>query len=188
MNKNYKNEILKLRANGHNYREIQKILGCSIGTIAYHCGETQKEKNKNRRINNKFRNSICNKVWQFSNRKNDFRSKNQIGKLEKRIYRNLYRFNGESNIMMISVDEILTRINNNPHCELTGLPLDVKDTKSWHLDHKLPVSRGGDNSLENLQILSARANQAKSDLTNEEFIELCKLTLQHNGYSVVKTE
>ena len=39
-----KEEILKLRAQGKNYNEISKILGCSKGTISYHCGDGQKEK------------------------------------------------------------------------------------------------------------------------------------------------
>lgn len=39
-----KEEILKLRAQGKNYNEISKILGCSKGTISYHCGNGQKEK------------------------------------------------------------------------------------------------------------------------------------------------
>ena len=32
-----KAKILKLRAEGKSYRDIQKILGCSKSTIAYHC-------------------------------------------------------------------------------------------------------------------------------------------------------
>ena len=40
-----KDQILKLRDEGKSYREIKRILGCSSSTIAYHCGEGQKEKN-----------------------------------------------------------------------------------------------------------------------------------------------
>lgn len=32
-----KNEILDLRIEGKTYREIQKLLSCSRGTINYHC-------------------------------------------------------------------------------------------------------------------------------------------------------
>ena len=39
-----KQEILKLRAEGKTYDQIQVLLNCSKGTIAYHCGEGQKEK------------------------------------------------------------------------------------------------------------------------------------------------
>jgi transposase len=44
----HKENILKLREQGKSYREIQKILGCSKGTIAYHLGDGQKQKNLTR--------------------------------------------------------------------------------------------------------------------------------------------
>lgn len=40
----HKDEIIRLGKEGKSYREIQKILGCSKGTIAYHLGMGQKEK------------------------------------------------------------------------------------------------------------------------------------------------
>lgn len=45
----HKDEIFRLRGEGKSYREIQKILNCSKGTIAYHLGEGQKEKTAGRR-------------------------------------------------------------------------------------------------------------------------------------------
>ncbi len=44
----HKENILKLRAEGKSYSEIQKALGCSKGTIAYHLGDGQKEKTHKR--------------------------------------------------------------------------------------------------------------------------------------------
>ncbi len=44
----HKENILRLRAEGKSYREIQKELGCSKSTIAYHCGEGQKAKTRYR--------------------------------------------------------------------------------------------------------------------------------------------
>ena len=46
--KDMKEDILKLRNEGKTYNEIQEILGCSKGTISYHCGEGQKEKTNKR--------------------------------------------------------------------------------------------------------------------------------------------
>jgi transposase len=43
-----KDEILKLHADGKSYRQIQAILGCSKGTIAYHLGVGQKDKTRQR--------------------------------------------------------------------------------------------------------------------------------------------
>lgn len=52
-----KEEIIKLRNQGKTYRDIKEELGCSLGTIAFHCGEGQKEKykasNYRRRLRNK---------------------------------------------------------------------------------------------------------------------------------------
>jgi DNA-binding CsgD family transcriptional regulator len=38
--RNLKNEIVQMRNEGKSYREIQKILNCSRGTINYHCRNT----------------------------------------------------------------------------------------------------------------------------------------------------
>lgn len=35
--RNLKNDIIQMRNEGKSYREIQKILNCSKGTINYHC-------------------------------------------------------------------------------------------------------------------------------------------------------
>jgi transposase len=43
-----KEEILKLYSEGKSYRDIQSILGCSKGTIAYHIGAGQREKTRAR--------------------------------------------------------------------------------------------------------------------------------------------
>lgn len=48
-----KEKILNLWAEGKNYDEIKKILGCSKGTISYHCGIGQKEKTQHRQAINR---------------------------------------------------------------------------------------------------------------------------------------
>lgn len=52
-----KEQIIELRKQGKTYREIQKELDCSLGTIAFHCGDGQKlkykEANDRRRIRNR---------------------------------------------------------------------------------------------------------------------------------------
>jgi DNA-binding CsgD family transcriptional regulator len=37
LRRNLKTDIIRLRNEGKSYREIQKILSCSRGTINYHC-------------------------------------------------------------------------------------------------------------------------------------------------------
>lgn len=43
--------------------------------------------------------------------------------------------------------------------------------QGFHIDHKTPVSRGGSNEIDNLQLLCADCNLRKSSLTHEEFLE-----------------
>jgi hypothetical protein len=40
----------------------------------------------------------------------------------------------------------------------------------WHIDHITPRSRGGDNSLDTLQVLRDIVNHAKNSHTEEEFL------------------
>lgn len=41
----------------------------------------------------------------------------------------------------------------------------------YHLDHKIPLSRGGSNSIENIAISCQRCNALKHDKTEKEFAE-----------------
>lgn len=50
MKKTLKEQILELRTKGYSYNQIKAKLGCSKGTIAYHVGVGQKDKNSKRRI------------------------------------------------------------------------------------------------------------------------------------------
>lgn len=55
-------------------------------------------------------------------------------------------------------------------CQLSGWELKPENAS---LDHKMPVSRGGDHAIENLQVLDFRVNKAKGTMTNDEFVEMC---------------
>lgn len=61
-------------------------------------------------------------------------------------------------------------------CGLTGWEL-TPHTAS--LDHRLPVSRGGEHTIANAQVLHEDVNRAKGTLTNEEFISLCRAVVRH---------
>jgi hypothetical protein len=60
-------------------------------------------------------------------------------------------------------------------CALTGKRLD----RTAELDHIIPVSKGGLNHPSNLQWLSPEVNQCKNDLTDQEFIAICKAVLSY---------
>jgi 5-methylcytosine-specific restriction endonuclease McrA len=58
-------------------------------------------------------------------------------------------------------------------CAYTGVPLILSDTAS--LDHKMPRSRGGLNTLENVQWVTWQVNRCKTDMTHDEFMQMCAL-------------
>lgn len=61
-------------------------------------------------------------------------------------------------------------------CALTGRRLEPQTAA---LDHIVPVSRGGEHRMENVQILQKQVNRVKHTLTNEEFIALCREVVAH---------
>jgi len=80
----------------------------------------------------------------------------------------------------ISIDELFDRFDRK--CFKTKKPLDIKDRKSWAIDHILPSSYLYPLTVSNAALLSKEANDNKSDCwpsefyTNNELIELAKLT------------
>lgn len=61
-------------------------------------------------------------------------------------------------------------------CALTGRPL-TPDVAT--LDHIVPLARGGEHSISNLQVLHKDANVAKAALDQDDFIRLCRDVVAH---------
>lgn len=161
-----KEQILKLRSEGKSYRQIQEELGCSSGTIAYHCGKGQKEKVRDKQI--ELKKTVKYKVY---------------SKIDGFLSRNTNR----NRLYLKRTEAIINYYNqiiNNPYCYLTGEKIDLLDNSAYQLDHIIPHSKGGSNSLENMGLTTKNANQAKSDMTKDELIDLCKKILIHNGYTI----
>lgn len=56
-------------------------------------------------------------------------------------------------------------------CPLTGERL---TNENLSIDHKIPLSRGGANTLDNLRLVTKWANTAKNSLLDTEFFEACE--------------
>jgi 5-methylcytosine-specific restriction endonuclease McrA len=175
-----KEEILKLRKEGKSYNEIKEILGCSKGTIAYHCGNGQKEKQKDRGSKWKEKNPLKVKLDNLQNRaKTNFRKK--VGDYKRRVGYNIDPV-VESDIA--SYKEVEKLFKESPVCYLTGTPIDINDPSSYHIDHYIPTSKGGSNDISNLRFATKAANKAKDELLFEDFLNLCKTVLTYNGFNV----
>lgn len=64
----------------------------------------------------------------------------------------------------------------NYRCALSGVPI---TPESAQLDHVVPLADGGDNTIENLQWLHEDVNSAKGTMSQERFIEMCRLVAQY---------
>jgi CRISPR/Cas system Type II protein with McrA/HNH and RuvC-like nuclease domain len=179
-------KISELRAKGYTYKEITKELGCDKSTVCYHVGLGQKAKAasriKIRRANNplirkieryKARKGLYNKILGFNTRDNTAKRK-----------KNLTLCSTEN----FSIKELSDKVGDSPVCYLTGHKIDLQEPNSYSFDHIVPVSKGGTNSLDNLGLTTKQANQAKSDMSLPEFINLCKTVLRHQKANKVKND
>jgi len=192
-----KEQILKLRAEGKTYNEIKAITKCSKSTISYHCGEGQKEKNLRRQRKFRRDNVIAKKVDAFkhpnADRTNGLKPESEIkSNVKKRLqdkgdsFQRLRLPKGKAKAgpKTFNYKDVLEHYGEQTTCYLSGRPLNLLEPRTYQFDHKIPASRGGNNSFENLGIASREANIAKSDMTVDELILLCKEILEHNGYAV----
>tara|TARA_R110000772_G_scaffold1210_2_gene4291 strand:- start:18036 stop:18593 length:558 start_codon:yes stop_codon:yes gene_type:complete len=178
-----KEKILELRENGKSYNEIKKILGCSKGTISYHCGKGQKEKslirNKKRRENN-----IIAKTERFKYRKPNRYLKESVRKFNKRNNDIGKKDRIDPNIKItFTWEDVLNKYGENTNCYLSGIPLNLYNT-DCQFDHIIPTSIGGDNSIGNLGMCHKEVNYMKGSMTPDKLIKWCEKILIHNGYSV----
>lgn len=184
-------DILKLRSEGKTYNEIVKILGCSKSTVSYHCGDNQKEKTTNRTNDLREQHRLIKKIDNFlraqiqEQKIQNHKQKKAGIYLSTKIQQFLNRETKHMSDQRFNRKDLIEKIGDKPKCYLTGKEIDLSISRSYHLDHIIPVSRGGDNSIDNCGIACREANNAKSDLMVDEFIELCKSVLEHNGYDVI---
>lgn len=63
-------------------------------------------------------------------------------------------------------------------CAISGREL-TPETAS--LDHIVPLARGGEHSLANVWIVDHQVNIAKSTMTLDEFVSLCRQVTEHQA-------
>lgn len=177
-----KENILKLRHEGKSYKQIAKLLGCAKSTVSYHCGsDEQREQNNLRSRRHKAKFAMLSKVYNFQY---DRKIKDKAEDFQReRIIRN-----GKSKLgkrkLMFSWKDVINKFGWETTCYLTGQKINLREPKTYHFDHIIPLANGGTSELNNLGIASAKANQAKGKMFVDEFIDLCKVVLESNGYKV----
>lgn len=169
-------QILAMREQGMAYHEIAAALGCSKSLISYHCAPGQKEKYAARQQELRKDHVITRKVEHFHRRgvhvkTEDFQRREGHGPVGKRNIQFRWR-------------DVIEKFGWNTSCYLTGRPVDLRETRAYEFDHKVPISKGGSNEFDNLGIACREANRAKSDMSLSEFLTLCKEVLEYHGYEV----
>jgi 5-methylcytosine-specific restriction endonuclease McrA len=177
-------KIIELRALNYSYNKIVSLLGCSKSIISYYVGKDQKEKSKLRGRNYRKNNILGKKIYRFCSKYEVRDQKLNINKNIKRILFSKIRKFGDYK-PMFTPQQLLDKIGDNPTCYLTGRPINIADSQSYHLDHIIPKSRGGDNTIDNCGIACSIANLSKSHMTYEEYVLLCKEVIKH--YEVAHT-
>lgn len=162
-------KILELRTSGMTYNQIAKTIPCAKSTVSYYCGKDVKNNTlkyqEERRAQNPLIKKMENFRYKFSNKSRDFQRRNGSklkAKMEKQF----------------TAKELENFIKKDPTCYLTGRKLDISKPETYSLDHFVPASKGGKNTLDNLRLVCREANSAKHDMLYEEFIQLCREVVQ----------
>jgi 5-methylcytosine-specific restriction endonuclease McrA len=160
-----KDQIIELSNAGLTQEQIALQLGCCRSTVRWHTSESYRNRQKARVRTKKYRrNPLLAKVQNFQ----------WTGPAGKNV--------------TFSHKDVVEKFGWETKCYLTGRGLSLREPKTYHFDHVIPRSKGGPDTLENLGITCREANQAKSDLTVDEFLGLCREVLEHHGYEVKKNE
>ena len=153
---NYQSQIKELHSSGKTYKQIARTLGCSEWTVHYNLNPNRK------RNQDKYTKKKQTTDPLFYKRKEFLRS-------------------SRKNVVVdFSLLDLKKKLGTSPICYLTGEPINLLDKDDFSLDHILPASRGGESSLSNLAITKKIVNQAKFNMTPQEFIEMCLKVTNHS--------
>lgn len=68
-------------------------------------------------------------------------------------------------------------------CAICGCPV---SKKKMTIDHKYPISLGGTNAIDNLQLVCWACNQAKSNMTMDEFFDKMARIFMNNKSEILQ--
>jgi len=183
-------KIIALRQKQYSFRQIAEELNCSKSTVSYALRKKTRDKVKKKsEALPPHEKKILNKIYCFKNAHLSDKPKTAwyINKSPRQVKQSIsvkaHRF---QRAMTFNAKDVLKKFGKHFPCALTGRPIDFYKPETYEYDHIQPISRGGDNTLNNLQLLCPEANQAKGRLTDQEFIELCKEVVIHSGHRIYK--
>jgi hypothetical protein len=156
-----RNEIIELQKNGKNKWEIMNILNLSQNKYHYlNLNDDQIEKRQEwvRAFNLKQR------------QKPFFKLENNIQRFQKKSFCE----------KPFHAKDVIEKFGESPVCYLTGLPIDYENTETYQLDHFIPLSAGGNSSLENLRLCHPIANAMKRDFDMETLLRFCQLIISNH--------
>lgn len=186
-----KEKILELKEKGLGQSEIALKLGCAKSTVCWHFDpnkQLKKAQERKKKIPD-YEIKNCRNISRFFCSKTENKQKIKIKDLTfkeahatnrnrlKNFSKHYKSYTMEQKTKIKSVKQKygITESNTTFTCIYTGKILDWTRPEEYQYDHIVPRSRGGENTLENLQIISKEANQAKGDMTHEEFVNFIKL-------------
>ena len=175
--KAFVDKIHELRDNGMSYNQIASMMKCSKSTLSYYFGSGGKK-------------AVLERTQKYRKELGALRSRLESWELDNDVilkkYKDYFRNSPNDRRVRLEASKKYLEDTFNNKCYLSGRPFDLDDTGTYHFDHIIPQSENGSSGLENLGLCVPEANQAKSNLSVDEFLELCKDVLEHNGYSVKK--
>jgi len=183
-------QIIALRQKSLTFNQIAKQLKCSKSTVSYALRKKtrilarQKEYNKSN-----FQKKSENKVYTFKNPKTRISQRPAwyLNKSPRQISKSIStKASTFQRPMTFNYKDVHAKYGDHFSCALTGRPLVFNEPQTYEYDHILPTARGGDNSIDNLQLLCPEANQAKGMMTDDEFKDLCREVIIHAGYKIYK--
>lgn len=142
------------------YQRISEIVGCSKNTVKYWLLPQERENNRLRKDR---RHPLEKKISRFCSCDGDKRLQSKRTK--------------EQITKIIPLAIVLDKFGPSPTCYLTGEAIDLTKANTYSLDHIIPLTQGGQSTLENMGLCTTQVNLSKNGLTPEQFKTLCRKVL-----------